>query len=137
MRKRISILLSAVLLLSLTACGQQPAQEEETTPPAQEEAQDREEQQRESTASAGEGKVLVVYFSASGNTETAAQGIATALNADLFELVPEQPYTDADLDWTADGSRVNAEHDDESLRDIPLTSATPENWDSYDTVFLG
>lgn len=135
MRKHISILLSAVLLLSLTACGQQPEQEEETTPPVQEESQDQEEQQSESTA--GEGKVLVVYFSASGNTETAAQGIATALNADLFELVPEQPYTEEDLDWTADGSRVNNEHDDESLRDIPLTNAVPENWDSYDTVFIG
>lgn len=137
MRKHISILLSAVLLLSLTACGQQPAQEEETSPPAQEEAQDQEAQQSESTAAAGEGNVLVVYFSASGNTETAAQGIADALNADLFELVPEQPYTEEDLDWTADGSRVNNEHDDESLRDIPLTNAVPENWDSYDTVFIG
>lgn len=82
-------------------------------------------------------KILVVYYSASGNTERVANDIAGALNADIFELVPENPYTDEDLDWTTDGSRVNQEHDDETLRDIPLTQSTVENWDSYDTVFIG
>lgn len=82
-------------------------------------------------------KILVVYYSASGNTERVANDIAGALNADIFELVPENPYSDEDLDWTTDGSRVNQEHDDETLRDIPLTQSTVENWDSYDTVFIG
>lgn len=70
---------------------------------------------------------LVVYFSASGNTETAAEYIADAANADLFELVPVDPYTDADLNWTADGSRVNQEHENESLRDVKLAETTVTN----------
>lgn len=57
--------------------------------------------------------------------------------ADLFEITPADPYTDADLDWTEDGSRVNAEHDDVSLRDIELVADTVDNWDEYDTVFIG
>ena len=83
------------------------------------------------------GNVLVVYYSASGNTDRVAKAIADASGADLFELVPTDPYTSDDLNWTADGSRVNREHDDESLRDIELESTTVENWDEYDTVFIG
>lgn len=60
-----------------------------------------------------------------------------AANADTLELVPVEPYSDEDLDWTANGSRVNKEHDDESLRDIELVETTAPDWDSYDTVFIG
>ena len=90
----------------------------------------------EETAEAGT-KTLVVYYSASGNTERVAQEIAAAAGADLFEIVPTEPYTDDDLDWTDDNSRVSREHDDESLRDVPLTTTEVPNWDSYDTVFIG
>ncbi len=83
------------------------------------------------------GKTLVVYFSATGSTERVAGYIADALGADKFELIPTEPYTSADLNWNADGSRVNREHDDESLRDIALTKETVENWDEYDTVLIG
>lgn len=79
----------------------------------------------------------MVYFSATGNTERAAGYIAQLTGADLFELQPAEPYTDEDLDWTADGSRVNCEHEDESLRDVELTADTVDNWDEYDTVFIG
>ena len=48
-----------------------------------------------------------------------------------------EPYTDDDLDWTDDDSRVSREHDDESLRDVELVSTTVDNWDSYDTVYIG
>ena len=82
-------------------------------------------------------RVLVVYYSATGSTEAVAQTIANTLGGDLFELVPTDPYTSADLDWTADGSRVNREHDDEALRDIALTSTEVEDWEDYDTVFIG
>ena len=90
----------------------------------------------EETAEAGT-KTLVVYYSASGNTERVAQEIAAAAGADLFEIVPTEPYTDDDLDWTDDNSRVSREHEDESLRDVPLTTTEVPNWDSYDTVFIG
>ena len=84
-----------------------------------------------------EHKALVVYFSASGSTQRVAGYIADAVNADQFELVPVNPYTSADLNWTDPSSRVNDEHNDESLRDVKLVSNTVENWADYDTVFVG
>lgn len=83
------------------------------------------------------GKVLVVYYSATGHTESVANAIAEESGADVFELVPVDVYTDEDLDWTKDDSRVSVEHDNEDLREVELTSATVENWDSYDIVFIG
>lgn len=83
------------------------------------------------------GKVLVVYYSASGNTKSVAEMVADETGADLFEITPVEPYTSDDLNWTDDDSRVSKEHDDESLRDVELTQVTPDNWDSYDTVLLG
>ena len=100
------------------------------------------EEQPDSSAEAQQptdeaGKTLVVYYSATGNTENVANYIATATDGDLFELEPAEPYSDADLNWTDDNSRVVREHDDESLRDIELVADAVENWDSYDTVFIG
>ena len=80
---------------------------------------------------------LVVYFSASNNTESVANTIADELDADIFELIPVNPYTSADLNWTTPGSRVNREHEDESLRDIALAADTVENWEQYDNVIIG
>ena len=83
------------------------------------------------------GKTLVVYFSATGNTESAANYIAQATGGDLFELEPAEPYTDEDLNYNNDNSRVSREHEDESLRNVELVADTVENWDDYDTVFIG
>ena len=83
------------------------------------------------------GKTLVVYYSATGNTKDVAEKIAKITDGDLFEIEPKEPYTDDDLDWTNDDSRVSKEHDDESLRDVELVSTTVDNWDSYDTVYIG
>lgn len=88
-------------------------------------------------AVSGSGNVLVVYYSATGNTEEVANYIADATGGDLFEVEPAEPYTDADLNWTDDNSRVSREHEDENLRDVELVSTDVENWDSYDTVFIG
>lgn len=85
----------------------------------------------------GSGKTLVVYYSASGNTERVAKAAAEAAGADLFEIVPVEPYTSEDLNWTNDNSRVSREHNDESLRDVELTSTEVAHWDSYDTVLIG
>lgn len=81
--------------------------------------------------------VLVVYFSATGNTGNIANTIAEYTNADRFELIPVNEYSAEDLDWTAEGSQVNQEHDDESLQDIELVSTTVENFDTYETIFIG
>ena len=89
-----------------------------------------------STDSEG-GKTLVVYYSATGNTENVANMIADITGADIFELEPAEPYSDADLDWTDDSSRVVSEYENEDQRDIELVADTVDNWDSYDTVFIG
>lgn len=96
-------------------------------------------QQPESAGSTEEqtGKVLVVYYSASGNTKAVGDTIAQYTGGDIFELIPVNAYTSEDLDWTNEGSRVNQEHEDESLQDIELVSTTVDNFDSYDTVFIG
>lgn len=83
------------------------------------------------------GKTLVVYYSATGNTEEVANYIAAATNADVFELEPAEPYTDDDLNWTDENSRVVYEHDNPDARDVELVSTTVPNWESYDTVFIG
>ena len=72
-----------------------------------------------------------------GTTENIAKIIAEAENADLFELEPAEPYSSEDLNWRDDDSRVNREHENESERDIELVAATVDNWDDYDTVFIG
>ena len=83
------------------------------------------------------GKTLVVYFSATGTTEGVAQAIADTVGADLFEVVPSDPYTSDDLTWTNNDSRVSREHNDEGLRAVALESTNVDGWDDYDTVFIG
>ena len=84
-----------------------------------------------------ETDVLVVYFSATGNTERVASYIAETTGGDLFELVPVNHYTSDDLRWTDDDSRVVQEYENPELRDIELVSTTVENWAEYDVVFIG
>lgn len=86
---------------------------------------------------AEESNVLVAYFSATGNTERVANAIAEATGGDLFELTPAAPYTDADLDWTDESSRVVREYENPEERDVALTVDTPDNWADYDVVYLG
>lgn len=148
MKRLTALLLSVVLVLSLAACGSanKPASstmQPETSVPTEQPA--TEPSESSSTAPAESepgtqpetGKTLVVYYSASGNTERVAKDIAEAAGADLFEIVPTEVYTSEDLNWTNPDSRVSREHDDESLRDVPLTTTEVPDWDSYDTVFIG
>lgn len=81
--------------------------------------------------------VLVAYFSATGNTERVANAIAEATGGDLFELTPVEPYTDDDLNWTDEDSRVVYEYENPDSRDTELAAYTPENWTDYDVVFVG
>ena len=89
------------------------------------------------SAVATTGKTLVVYFSATGTTQGVAQTIADTVSADLFEVVPSDPYTSDDLNWTNNDSRVSHEHNDEGLRAVALESTDVDGWDDYDTVFIG
>ena len=131
-----SLLLAAAMILSLAACGS--SNSNGTDAPAQTPSDDTSApaETPEDTAATG-GKVLVVYYSASGNTKRVAEEIAAAADGDLFEITPVEPYTSDDLNWREESSRVNREHEDESLRDVELTTTEVENWDEYDTVFLG
>ena len=149
MKKLTAIFLCFAMALSLAACGNttsstnESSTPESSVPPASSEASDT-----SSTAASQEpasqeeteveaGNTLVVYFSATGNTEQAATYIADITGGDLFELEPADPYTDEDLNYNNKDSRVSQEYADESLRDVELVSDTVENWDSYDTVFIG
>ena len=154
MKKRLTIILSLAVLMGLAGCSNRSEAEIEATTAAQEtevaaeettagetESEASEENtetgtSEEADSEAGSG-TLVVYYSATGNTEAAANYIADITGGDLFELEPVEPYTDDDLNWTDDNSRVTLEHEDESLRDVELVADTVDNWDSYDTVFIG
>ena len=84
-----------------------------------------------------DGKTIVVYFSATGNTEQAANVIAEATGGELFELEPVEPYTDGDLDWTDENSRVGREHNDPERREIELVSTMIDGWESASVVYIG
>ena len=156
MKRTLSLLMSLVMALSLAACGgngnsssqassaapESSAAESSASESSSEasseissEAPSSSQAQSEDTGSGS--SVLVVYYSATGNTAQVAQYIADSTGGDLFELEPVEPYTDDDLNWTDDNSRVSQEHADESLRDVELVADTVDNWDQYDTVFIG
>ena len=83
---------------------------------------------------------LVVYFSATGNTEEAAGYLAGAIGADVFEIVPADPYTSEDLNCTNPESRFTVappQQEQVTLTTLTPPDAIPDNWDSYDTVFIG
>lgn len=156
MKKLVALFLSLSMIFALTACGSsstnstadtQPDNESTETvteTPTEEPAEEPveafteadTEEPLEDTESTG-GKTLVVYYSATGNTEEAANYIATAMGADTMELVPVEPYTDEDLNYNDDSSRVVYEHDNPDARAVELVESTVSDWESYDTVFIG
>lgn len=81
--------------------------------------------------------ILIAYFSATGSTQNVAGYIAEATGGTLFELVPVNEYSSADLNYNNISSRVYQEYMDESLRDIELVSTAVDDWESYDVVFIG
>ncbi|MBO4551598.1 MAG: NAD(P)H-dependent oxidoreductase [Candidatus Methanomethylophilaceae archaeon] len=80
-------------------------------------------------------KSLVAYFSASGVTKKVAERLAKATSSDLFEIVPERPYTDDDLNWRNENSRSSVEMKDRSSR--PAISSKKDNMSDYHTIFIG
>lgn len=81
--------------------------------------------------------ILIAYYSATGNTKSAAEMIAKETGGELLELQPVEEYTDADLDYNDDSSRVCQEYADESLRAVELKEDTVENWEDIQTVYIG
>lgn len=80
-------------------------------------------------------KKLIAYFSASGVTARAAREMADAIGADLYEICPAAPYTDADLNWMDKKSRSTLEMNDPACR--PAIASQVERMEQYDTVFVG
>ena len=160
MKKITAILLAALLVLSLAACagGGETVGNSSDTEPQQsgtenvqmpEESQTQEQtsgsditQESDSNSSDSEpasepegSKILVAYFSATNNTEGVAQKLADGLGADLYEITPEQPYTEDDLDYGNSESRSSVEMNDPSAR--PAISGSVENMEQYDVVLVG
>ena len=140
MKKFIMLFFCLVMLVGIVACGNELASSEGAS---EEDVSDNLNDSSPDISGSGEeltfegGKTLVVYYSATGNTRNVAEYIASATDADIFELVPAEPYTDDDLNWTDDNSRVVYEHDNPDNRDVELVAYTVDDWDSYDTVFIG
>lgn len=80
-------------------------------------------------------KALVVYFSCTGNTEAVAKKIAELTGADLYEIVPEQPYTDEDINYNNDDCRANMEMNDDTAR--PAISGGIDKLEDYDVLYIG
>lgn len=80
-------------------------------------------------------KTLVAFFSASGVTKKAAEKLAAAAGADLYEITPAVPYTKADLDWTDPRSRSSLEMKDPASR--PEIAGSVEHMEAYDRIYLG
>ena len=95
------------------------------------------EETPETPEDSGETRVLVAYYSATGNTEEVADAIAEATGGDVFEITPADPYTSEDLDWTDENSRVVYEYENPEARDVELAQSTPADWADYDVVFIG
>lgn len=112
------MMLMALLVVCLSACSQSNSSKKENN---------KENSEMK--------KTLVAYFSASGTTKAVAQQLAEAAGADLHEIKPEQPYTDADLDWNDKQSRSTIEMNDKNSR--PAITAKLQNMNDYEVVYVG
>lgn len=139
-KKMLALLMTCAMAVGMLAgCGANNTEAESSQSKESENTTNSTENQNDvdDPTDGGAGKTLVVYYSATGTTEGVAQTIAEVTGGDLFKLEPVTPYTDDDLNWTDDDSRVSIEHEDESQREIELVSTKVDNWDSYDKVYIG
>lgn len=165
MKKTITILLSLIMIFCLAACGNYAGgaehsstesnaiengtaddAENSTDSNAQAESSAKDDVQKQTSDTQTDtenarlsetqgNKVLVAYFSATGTTEGVAEHIANGLNADIYEIIPEDPYTDSDLNYNDNNSRSTIEMNDPASR--PAISGSVENMEQYDIVFIG
>ena len=133
MKRLYSMLLLIAVLSCLTACGK-GSQTEQTDANSGTTNQKEESVMNQSGQSKENTNILVAYFSCTGTTKPLAEYVAEYLNADLYEIKAETPYTSEDLDYNASGSRANKEQDDASAR--PAISGKVEDMDKYQTVLL-
>ena len=157
MKKVIVFMLSVLMIFSLAACGSQDGGNQGTAPQSANGGNETENLQNpseqvespvkdtdgsstetsEESVETTESKTLVVYYSATGYTESVAEYIAEATGGELFRLEPVEEYSSADLDWTDRNSRVSREHDNPEERMMDLVASTVPDWESYENIFIG
>lgn len=152
MRKRGFILMTVCIQIvgMLAGCGAGSGQDEsqtqsntgaasenESSAATTEEDSAEVSSEAETDGDGTQGKTLVVYFSATGNTERVAEVIADTTDGELFELEPVDPYTDEDLNYNDDNSRVSQEYADESLRNVELVADTVDDWQDVERIYIG
>ena len=154
MKRTLSICLTLALMLTLAACGSAsgqgstgsnptPTPEDNTlasaapeaTPENQPEDTTPPEDEAPGGTSDGGKKILIAYFSATNTTEGIANHLNEILDADLYEIVPETPYTSDDLNYNDRSSRSSQEMNDPDAR--PVISGSVANMEQYDVIFLG
>ena len=157
MKKVIVFMLSVLMIFSLAACGSRDGGNQGTVPQSANGGNETENLQNpseqvespvkdtdgsstetsEESVETTESKTLVVYYSATGYTESVAEYIAEATGGELFRLEPVEEYSSADLDWTDRNSRVSREHDNPEERMMDLVASTVPDWESYENIFIG
>ena len=151
MKKLFSMLLAMSMAFSLAACGAGTASDPQESqpggalsvsePPASAEpepAPNPTEEPPDSAQEPGEEdtpSTLVAYFSATGNTEGIAQHLQAVLDADLYEIVPAEPYSDDDLNYNVSDCRANQEQNDPDAR--PAIDGSVDHMEDYEVIFLG
>ena len=138
--RRIISMLVLVMLCVLTACGSQttssvPVSTETSAETASESKEAETTPDTEPAETNTDRSVLVVYFSATGTTKGVAEKIASITDADLYEILPSEPYTSEDLNYSDKTSRTSVEQNDKSVR--PEIGSDPVEIHGYTTVFLG
>ena len=157
MKKIILSMLAAMCMLGLTGCGnadsssapaetalqqeiqtEQPTEDTEAEKPDEDKAvsgQTEKQPENPDTAESSGKDTIVVYFSATGTTKGVAERIANVTKADLYEIIPAEPYSDADLDWNDKNSRTTIEMNDQKVR--PAIANDTVNLNGYTTVYIG
>ena len=134
MKKFVALVMAAFMLLSLAACSQSNQTTDQSSVGSTNEVNSNSsvtnDDNTESTS-----KILVAYFSATGTTEGVAETAADVMGADIYEIVPEVPYTSADLNYSDNNCRSTKEMNDPNAR--PEINGSVENMDQYDIVFIG
>lgn len=133
MRKLTAIFLALLMVLSLAACAGTGDAGGDTGTDGM--SQNAGSNNQPSSDDSDVGRVIVVYFSATNTTEGVAKSLAEGLGADIYEIVPEEPYTSADLNYSDNKSRATAEMNDPGAR--PAISGSVDNMSQYDVIFLG
>lgn len=138
MKKRIlASILTGLLLVMTSGCASEKDMQTDTKQPETKAEDTQADAGTEEITGSTDQKTVVVYFSATGNTKTIAEEIADVTDGELFELQPKEPYTEDDLDYNDDNSRVCKEHADKNQRNVELVSTTVDNWQDVDVVYLG